>query len=105
MGDTAPPESLESVLCRKISGQKFRPNVYAISVQECSHSPPSGEGKSTSKHVRNIIQNTIGDDYVPLLKSSLSTIRLFIFVLRDDIHKISNIEKCKEACGVAHVIG
>lgn len=99
MGDTAPPTVYE------IKDKSFKPNIVVVNVQECSHSPPSGEGKSTSKHVQNVIQRTLGDDYAPLKKASLWTIRIFVFIRRDCMLKIAQLEKCKEACGIAHVVG
>lgn len=103
MGDTAPPESLESVLCRKLKGEPFKPNIITVAVQECSHKPPSG--RKTGAHVESVIQNTLGQSYIPLRKKSLSSIRIFIFVKRDDMAKISHVERSKEACGIAHVVG
>eukprot|EP01103_Thecamoeba_quadrilineata_P013847 TRINITY_DN3965_c0_g1_i1.p1 TRINITY_DN3965_c0_g1~~TRINITY_DN3965_c0_g1_i1.p1 ORF type:complete len:848 (+),score=177.51 TRINITY_DN3965_c0_g1_i1:200-2545(+) len=98
VGEAVPPESLRSWL----DGEDTY-DLYAIAVQECEY--PVEASRSCEEDWFDRIQKSLGSAYVRIAGTSLLSIRLCIFILRQHCFKISNIEIFTVATGIANVIG
>lgn len=76
--------------------------VYFIGLQEASYTQPK-EYKSCEEHISAVFKQHMGPNYALVESLSMSEIRFLLFVHKDHVHKITNIEKGTEATGVAHV--
>ncbi|KAL6064788.1 inositol polyphosphate 5-phosphatase [Balamuthia mandrillaris] len=98
LGDAPPPSSLSAWIPR----EKF--DIYAIAVEECKYPPRLGHSSCEADWF-NCIQSHLGPNYIKMAGLSLLSIRLIIMVKREHYYKIANIEKEKEATGIANVVG
>ncbi len=97
MGNAPPADHLQAWIPRRTGI-----DVYAIGVQEAQWDSKS-EGSESQWF--GALQEHLGDEYVRVVAFSLWHMRMFVAVRRVHCHAISNIEKSKEATGIAKVAG
>ena len=95
-GNTAPPTSLDAWI------PKNKHAIYFIGLQEASYSQPK-DFKNCEEHLAYVFKQHMGNNYELMEIHSLMEIRFLLFVHKDHVHKVSNLEKGTEATGLAHV--
>ncbi len=87
-----------------IPSNKF--DIYAVGLQECRVKDRSKWEVELTRHINlNYRGNKAKNTHVLVKKCALREINLFLFVKKDLVDKVTNIEAHTVACGIGNVVG
>ena len=81
-----------------------RPSLYAVTVQECKYEPVLGASDCEGDWLR-LLSLSLGPEYERLSSISMRDIRLAVYVLRELVHEVSQIETAHKATGLGGIVG